>query len=210
MEKIFGVVCASLFLAGGAARVGGKIGPDGFTEIGCDLPAQLHLKNTGGSDGLGLCVFTSIAHGARWQQVSLLEDFRDWMRSRPGGGWPEKVDRMIFAIAAEKKQPVPEYLQLQGGRELFPVLRAALESGRMVQVTYSFSPTRRYGGAKIAHMVSLVGLTDRWAVILDNNYPGVDNYEWITIDQFAATFTGGRAGWAVVLLDNGPPPLPHN
>jgi len=210
MEKIALLIFGAFVVAGGAARVGGNVSPDGSTEIGCDLPARLHLRNTGGSDGLGLCVFTSIAHGARWQNLALLEDFRDWMKSRPGGGWPEKVDRMIAAIAAEKKQPVPEYLQLQGGKELFPIFRAALESGRMVQVTYSFSPTRRYGGAKISHMVSLVGLTDRWAVILDNNYPGGDNYEWMSVDQFAATFTGGRAGWAFILLNGGPPPLPHN
>lgn len=197
-------------VGGNAARVGGKTSPDKGNEIAIDLPGELHLKNAGGSDGLGLCVFTSIAHGARWQNVALLENFRDWMKKYPGGGWPQKVDQMIAKIAKEKGEPLPEYLQLQGGREILDVIRVAIDSGRMVQVTYSRSPTGRYNGAKISHMVSLVHLDSKWACILDNNYPGVDSLEWMTVDQFVETFTNGRAGWAFVLLDAPPPPLPFN
>src|SRR5581483_10835823 len=51
-----------------AASVGGPRHDDG-TEVACDLPNDLHLKNTDGSDGAGLCVFCSIAHSARWQNV---------------------------------------------------------------------------------------------------------------------------------------------
>ena len=59
-------------------------------------------------------------------------------------------------------------------------------------------------------MVSLVHLDSQYACVLDNNYPGVDQYEWMSVDEFLRTFTGGRSGWAVVLLDGGPPPLPWN
>lgn len=191
------------------ASVGGKTAPDG-TEIQIDLPAALHLKNVGGSDGAGLCVFTSISHSARWSNVGLLENFRDWMKRYPGGGYPSKVDQKIAQIAKEKGVPPPAYLQIEGGRETLDVLRAALASGRMPGVTYSFSPTKRYGGQRIAHMVSLVHLDDKNAAILDNNYPGIDKYEWISVEEFLQTFTGGRSGWAVILLDAGPPPLPWN
>jgi hypothetical protein len=39
----------------------------------------------------------------------------------------------------------------------------------MPAVTYGYSP--RYGG-RVAHMVNLVHLSERWAAILDNNFPG--------------------------------------
>lgn len=61
------------------ARVGGPTAPDGRTEIHVDLPPSQHLKNKGGSDGAGLCVFTSIDMAARWQDVKQLIGFRDWI-----------------------------------------------------------------------------------------------------------------------------------
>lgn len=192
------------------ASVGGKVAPDGKTEIQIDLPAALHLKNVGGSDGAGLCVFTSISHSARWCNVGLLADFRDWMKKYPGGGYPTKVDQKIAQIAKEKGVTPPSYLNVEGGKEILDVLRAACASGRMPGVTYSFSPTKRYGGQKIAHMVSLVHLDDKHACVLDNNFPGIDKYEWMSVEEFLRTFTGGRSGWAVILLDPGPPPLPWN
>src|SRR6266545_2416336 len=60
-----------------------------------DLPASQHMRNTGGmgrggpGTGLGLCVFTSITHSARWANIVDLEGFRKWMESKPGGGYPE-------------------------------------------------------------------------------------------------------------------------
>mgnify|MGYP002784804465 CR=1 FL=1 len=206
------ILCA-LLLTGGlltGANIGGKVAPDGKTEIALDLPGSQHLKNAGGSDGAGLCVFTSIAHSARWQRVELLENFRDWMKQYPGGGYPEKVNQKIAQLAKERGQAPPRYLQIEGGRELLEVLRAAVASGRMPSVTYFVSPSGRYRGQRIAHMVSLVHLDDRYACVLDNNYPGVDQYEWMSIDEFLRSFTGSRAGWAVILLDPGPPPLPWN
>lgn len=209
MDRLLFVALA-VVLFGTSATIGGKLAPDGKSEIAIDLPGSQHLKNVGGSDGAGLCVFTSISHAARWSRVELLENFRDWMRKYPGGGWPEKVDTMIGKIAKEKGVPPPLYMQVQGGREKLDLLRAALASNRMVCVTYSFSPTGRYGGKRIAHMVNLVHLDDKYACILDNNYPGENAYEWISVDQFVQTFTGGKSGWAVILIDAGPPPLPWN
>jgi hypothetical protein len=193
------------------AKVNGRQAEDG-TQIDCDLPGDLHLKNCGGSDGSGLCVFTSISHSARWQQVAVLEEFRDWMRKHPGGGYPSKVDKMIAQICQEKGVPVPAYVQVEGGD--LEVLRAACRGGRMPAVTYSFSPTGRYGGSRISHMVSLVHADERHFVVLDNNYPGSagheDTYEWLSPEEFQKTYTGGGGGWCVVLLEVPPPPPPHN
>lgn len=191
-----------------AAPVGASVaGPrhsDG-TEIACDIPGKFHLKNKGGSDGAGLCVFTSIEHDATWQEVPALKGFRDWMTRRPGGGYPQKVDKMVDAICAERRVPKPDYLQVEGGD--IEILKRACKAGLMPSVTYSFSPTGRYGGSRIAHMVSLVHADDRHFVILDNNYPGPDQYEWLTPAEFKRTYA---PGWAVILLKGGPPPVPRN
>jgi hypothetical protein len=80
----------------------------------------------------------------------------------------------------------------------------------MPAVTYSFSPSGRYGGQRIAHMVSLVHADERWFCVLDNNYIGADAYEWLSPQEFARTYAHGGQGWSVILLDPGPPPLPRN
>lgn len=188
-----------------AARVNGRENVDGV-KIQCDLPGSLHLRNTGGSDGAGLCVFTSIAHSARWQNIPLLVDFRDWMRKYPGGGYPEKVTAKINQIAKEKGVEPPEYIQVVN-RDL-EILRKACASGRMVCVTYSVSPTGRYGGSRIAHMVNLVHADKDNFVILDNNYPGDNSYEWLNEEEFLRTYAGRGSGWAVIFLTPGPPPAP--
>lgn len=200
-------VLTGLTLAQGN-RVGGKIAPDGKSEIACDLPETQMLRNKGGSDGAGLCVFTSCEHSSRWQAIPALAGFRDWMTRFPGGANPPKLKAKIEQICKERGVPVPDYIQLQGRAEILPVLKAACESGRMPAVTYSFSPTGRYQGRKIQHMVSLVFLSDDWACILDNNHPGVDKLEWISTKDFLRTFTGGSNGWAVIFATPGPPPFP--
>lgn len=212
MREIYLLVFPLLFglTAMQGNRIGGKIAPDGKSEIHCDLPAEQMLKNKGGSDGSGLCVFTSCDHSARFQEIPGLIGFRDWMTKYPGGGYPDKLKQKIAQICKERGVAVPDYIQLQGKGEIIPVLKAACESGRMPAVTYSFSPTGRYGGKRISHMVSLAFLADSWACILDNNFPGPDKLEWISTTDFLRTFTGGSNGWAVIFATPGPPPFPYS
>lgn len=196
------------------AKVGGSVSPDGQEEIQCDLPGGLHMRNTGGigprgpGSGAGLCVFTSIEHSAIHQNVPELLGFQKWMTTRPGGGYPEKVDKMISAFCKEKGVPVPRYLQVEGGD--MEILKLACKTGRMPGVTYCWSPTGRYGGSKIAHMVNTPHASDEWVCVLDNNYPGEDRYEWMSWSEFRKTFMGNGGGWAVILLSPGPPPVPTN
>lgn len=181
-------------------------GPDGAIAK-CDIPLEWHLRNKGGSEGSGLCVFTSIDHAARWQGVDSLVGFRDWMTRYPGGGWPQKVDQMIAKICKDRGVAKPRYLQVEG-RDL-EILRTAIQSGRMPGVTYGYSPSGRYNRKRISHMVSLVHADEKSWAILDNNYPG--NYEWMSNKEFLAAYTDtGGSGWAVILLDPGPPPSPYN
>ena len=170
-----------------------------------DLPDSQHLRNTGGSDGKGLCVFTSIDHAARYQNEKALIGFRDFMASHPGGGWPQKVDQFIPRMAASKGLPTPDYVQHTGGDLEF--LKLALATGRYPCVTYAGSDGVFYRG-NIAHMVNLVHLSDKWAVIHDNNYP--KQYLWMTPAEFASRWRGNGGGWAVVLLSPPPTPIPVN
>ena len=62
------------------SQIGGRTSPDGIEALVCDLPALEHMKNTGGSDGAGLCVFTSVEHCARWQNEESLRGFQQKMR----------------------------------------------------------------------------------------------------------------------------------
>jgi hypothetical protein len=180
---------------------GGKVSPDGADEITIDLPASEKKHNTGGRDGSGLCVFTSIEWAARWQNERRLFNFQQQMRQEPGGGYPEKVDRMIARYAAG----VP-YLQYEGSDP--SILAAALRSGRMPAVTYNGYDCHYRGG--VSHMVDLVHLSERWAAISDNNYPKDNQIVWMSPSEFLKRWRGGRSGWTVILLRPPPPPVPHS
>lgn len=191
------------------ASVGGRIAPDGKTEIQIDLPAKLHRRNTE-SFKLGLCVFTSIHHAAVWQDVPILQEFPKWLIDKriPGGGYPQKVAKLIARKAKEAGVPEPDYIQVEGPD--LEILKLACATGRLPSVTYSRSPTGRYGGQTIAHMVSLPHATNEFFAVLDNNYIGDTNYEWMTPQEFSRSYVGNGGGWCVILLDCGPPPAPRN
>jgi len=184
------------------ATVGGRV--MNGVELQVDLPNEQHLRNLGGSDGAGLCVFTSISHAARWQNVPILSDFRDWMTRKPGGGYPSKVDAMI----REKAGDTVDYLQVEGND--LSIIELALATGRPVSNTYGYSPTGRYGGRYVAHMVSTVHAKDGTYVVLDNNYPGDTKYEWMNKAQYLRAYKGNSQGWCVILLNPPPPPIPYN
>lgn len=183
-----------------SATVGGR-----DENIQCDLPGDLHIHNKGGSDGAGLCVFASMHHAGVWQNDPVFAGLFEWMRQHPGGGYPEKVDQMIADYCKEKGLPKPNYLQVEG--KDVEVLKAACKSGRMPCVTYSMSPTGRYDGQHISHMVNIVVANDAGVWVLDNNYPGDDKYEKMSWDEFNRAYA---PGWCVVLLNPAPPPPPHN
>lgn len=187
----------------GTITVGGPTAPDGRTQVICDLPVDQRTRNVGGRDGLGLCVFSSIGHSARWQNERRLVNFQKQMRAEPGGGWPEKVDRMI-----EKYGKGTRYVQYEGGDP--SILELALKTGRMPGVTYD-GRDPHYGG-RIAHMVNLVYIDKDKAAVLDNNFvePAEQSIVWMSRDEFLSRWRGGGGGWAVVLLANPPPPPPLN
>lgn len=184
---------------------GGSVSPDGAEVVQLDFPPAQCTKNVGGTDGAGLCVFTSIGHSARWQNEKSLEDFQQKMRAERGGGWPEKTTQMIAKYGKRPDGTLPGYVQYEGSD--LEILRVALRSGRMPAVTYSGKDGVFYKGP-IAHMVNLIHLSDKWAAIRDNNYVEAQQILWLSPEQFRERWLGGRQGWAVVLLAPAPPPIP--
>lgn len=192
-------------------RADGPVAPDGRTAVQIDVPLELRLRNSGGSDGprgpgsgSGLCVSTSIEVAGRYQGEPRLVGLQEKMKHEPGGGHPAKVDRMLAKYA-----PGAPYLQVEDADPAF--LRLCLESGYLVCTTVM-------GGA---HMVNLVHLDGQWACLLDNNAPWgtgpggakLDNrLKWVrTPDYLRDADSFGRGIWAVVVLGKGPPPpIPTN
>lgn len=181
------------------ASEGGPRYQDG-TEVQCDLPLSQWIKNVGGRDGAGLCVFTSINMAAYWQNCEELFKFQQQMRSEPGGGYPAKVDRMM-----KKYAPTAKYVQYSGNDPA--ILDLALKTGRIPSVTYGYS--ERYGG-RVAHMVNLVHMDDKLACVLDNNFIGAERLEWMSRGEFLRRWKLGGGGWTVILLNPPPPPIPVN
>jgi hypothetical protein len=181
------------------------------TEIQVDLPESMHKRNVS-SRNQGCCVFRSLHHAALWQNVPALVGFPEWLQQKglTGGGYSGNVRERITAICKERGVPEPEYIQIEGGKaEDLELLRLACATGRLVSVTYRRSPTGRYGGGNIAHMVNVPHCDQQFVAVLDNNYIGATNYEWMSPEEFIRV-CNPRGFWAVILLAPPPPPPPRN
>lgn len=180
------------------------VGPDGKV-VRTNMPLNLYIRNTGGSDGLGLCVFTSIYHTGVYQGLPFY-DFRKYMERKPGGGWPEKVDRMVSEYCRAYKYDVPNYVHVYGLKSI-DVIELAIRRGHMVCITWG-TDYSHYGGQTIAHMVNCVYLDKDWGAIVDNNFP--NEVLWVrrkTFEKYAA-WTGRLSQdglWAIIFFDN---PMP--
>ena len=191
------VACASGQAWYDSAKIDGPVN-DGV-EIEVELPISQHVKNFGApADGKGLCVFASLTMAARWHNIAALSDVIHKLKQ--GGGWPEKVEKTIKQFSPDTK-----YIQYEGTDPA--VLDKALSEDIPACVTYGYG--ERYGMQTIYHMVLLVHLDHERAVILDNNFPGT--YEWMSREEFLRRWIhpGGK-GWAIVMLEPTPPPIPRN
>jgi len=214
------ILAASLWLCFGKSRSQEETGPahvskDGPASDGTPeqipLPPSIRMRNVGGSDGAGLCVNTSLEHAARYQGIFGLYGLREWSRQFPGGSYPERVDKQLAEFCRTKGVSLPLYLNVETCD--LDLLRKATDTGRPVSITYSVSPTGRYEGRRIAHMLNLVAAGagkgpdgKGWWGIMDNNHP--DSTEWMSEAQFRQTWCGRGQGWAVIFLDPAPPAIP--
>lgn len=192
---------------GDRPALGTYTSPDGKYTVSVALPPAERKANIA-SRGLGCCVFRSIDHAARWQNVPQLRGFPEWMKENgvPGGGYPSKVDQLIPLISKDRNLPAPKYVQYEGGD--YEIIRRILESGRMACVTYNGHDPFYGLNATIAHMVNVVFANAEWVAVFDNNHVG--DLMWMSPPEFMKRFTSGGYGWAVCLLNGPPPPSPWN
>lgn len=171
-------------------------------EAQCPLPKQFHIKNRGGIDGAGLCVWATINHAAHWQNINELKTIFEYMGKQPGGGWPGKVDKYL-----KGKFNFTRYVQAEGMENVLPLLEYAANTNRMACITYGWDRS----GAKIAHMVNCVFFGEVGCA-LDNNHPRT--WEWMTKEELLRRIrsshlvSSGDASWIIVFLDDPPPPVP--
>lgn len=182
--------------------------PDGVA-IECDYPSDRMEKNLAGTDGSGLCVFASASRAMDWHGIRSGHGMLHWMTSKPGGGWPQKFDDMMREYFQEKEEQVPAYVQMDGTD--FDFVQKALASGKLVCCTYNYSPSGRYSGGRISHMVNVHHHDGQRVAIGDNNFVGADQYEWLTVEEWkkCAADSRGRT-WAIAFDAPAPPPPPHN
>lgn len=215
--RIHTVVLAALLLALPAVALPSIEALSEGTDDGAALrlPLELRKKNIGSPypDGPGCCVFRSLDHAARYQNVPALFAFPEWMVDRGvrGGGWPQKVSELIPRICRDRGLPAPAYLQHTNGD--LELLYAAIKSGRMPSITYA-GRDMHYGNVRVRHMVNPIHLdppdaSPRRAAILDNNFVGERQIVWMTAAELRDRWLDMDGGWAIVLLGPSPPPRPQ-
>lgn len=143
------------------------------------IPPALHIRNEGGSDGAGLCVYASMVMAGAWQQVADLTGLKSsalwrYVKARPGGSYPSKLTEDVQTVYGDSARIV----NYNGQDDT--VLETLARQRKPFGIT--FGTGRNYNYARIPHMVD--GLhyeRNGWACILDNNFPGV--YSWMPASE---------------------------
>lgn len=199
------------------------VAPDGTKAI-IDIPTLQHMQNTGGTDGYGLCVPTSVTVAAKWHNLPELYGFRKFAEGRPGGSYPEQLDSDLKLYASRNKIKLPPFIQHTGGDDAF--LDLLMATRRMGGITYA--GVDGFYDSPVAHMVNSAHLDATRGAIIDNNRPG--NWVWMTRAQLLNRWKGlhddGKAmlvpvrqgvrtiwvpvggGWCFAFLGPPAPPVP--
>lgn len=167
------------------------------TTANAPIPPALRFRNEGGSDGLGLCVPTSITINGRYQHVPGLENGREsrlWQaaKHRPGGYGPDKLAKLVNEIMPGEKWA--SYV----GRDTSILDKLSAEG-------YPIGATMNTGGLynymPIHHMISLAHFDSRKGVacVADNN-DDAEIYRWMPATEFARRWIDGGTGWAWIWL----------
>jgi hypothetical protein len=190
-----GVILAALLLVNQT--------PDGRGEVALDapkyqgqsasapIPAAMHIRNEGGSNGAGLCVIASVLCNGRYQGVPALKDGKAselWRgaKSRPGGYYPGKLRELV-----EKTVPGETYASFE---QRDPTILDTL-SRKGLPIGATMSTGAMYNYRPIHHMISLVHYrTEGYACVVDNNDPG--HFRWMPAAEFARRWVDGATGWA--------------
>lgn len=188
----------------------------GNDTITVDLPGSQQFQNIGSKipsgpkrDHLGMCVFSAIEMSALACGLEQMRGWRNWCAEKyEGGGWPEKVDLCLRDWFTAKGIPPIPYIQYEG-KDPASFMALCEKTRRPFGMTYGYSP--RYGGRSIQHMVTGVMFRNNYGVVLDNNFPGEDRYEWVERDEFIRrTIYPNKSAWLFAWLPPAPPLSPRN
>lgn len=157
------------------------------------IPAELHIRNEGGSDGAGLCVISSILANGRYQHVPGLEGGKEsalWRsaKERPGGYYPEKLAALVDEV-----MPGEKYASYVGTDP--KILEELSAKGYPIGATMNTGALYNY--APIHHMISLAHYEHgkgKWACVVDNNDPG--KFHWMPSEEYDRRWIDGGEGWA--------------
>lgn len=155
------------------------------------IPARMHVRNEGGSDGQGLCVIASILANGQYQGVPGLDAAKGsalWQAAKraPGGYYPEKLESLVNRTNPGEKWA--SYL----GRDP-SILDRLSRAGYPIGATMNTG--QLYGYRPIHHMVSLVHYrSGGMASVVDNNDPG--KFHWMPAQEFDRRWVDGSTGWA--------------
>jgi hypothetical protein len=168
--------------------LGGTVSPDGQTHSVLWV-SSLEFPPNIASAGLGCCSFRALDYCARLQDEPDLVGLPEKMVHDhvPGGGYPEKVDRIISRYA-----PGTHYWNDTSGD--VRILTAAWKSQRPVCIDYSGHDPHYQG--PIAHCVTLIAYDPDhdWAAIIDNNYPKLDQIVWMSRKALKQRWHGWNYG----------------
>lgn len=155
---------------------------------------KFHIRNEGGSDGAGLCVYASVVMAGATQGVADLATLKAsalWRhaKSRPGGSYPEKLARDLNAVYPFEKYG--EKWQQYTGTD-FEVLEKWSKEGRTVASTMNTGGLYNY--QPIHHMIDVIGFKrGGYAGVVDNNEPYIRR--WMPAKEFERRAIDGGTAW---------------
>lgn len=152
-----------------------------------DVPAALRQRNWTSGWGQGSCVHATLINLLRWQGQKQLA--ASWANAYSGGEGPDGLSDKAASNGLK-------LVQTQNGDVSF--LEWAVRTRRGAGVTVQ----------NASHMVALVGLDAKEALILDPNAP--ESIQHWARDRFLNEWRSGRGGgWAVTPIAGSPlPPKP--
>ena len=183
-----------------------RTGPNGVTPT-VDYPEELWFKNIGSEkDGAGMCVFTAFEFSALWAGLEEFRGFRNWCAKHyPGGGTPDKLQKLVDAYCKEKQIKAPDIKQYEGTDVAW--LKQCLRNGWLPGCTlFHSSRYKGRGGQPLNIIYHMTNCASEWA-ILDNNFP---DYEWYAGQQaFEAAVKDHGKYWGFCIVAPGAPPIPR-
>lgn len=146
-----------------------------------DLPVNLRQHNYKG----GSCYHASIENVMIGQ--GLYAESQEYRRLYSGGAYTGTISNNLT------KQGI-KFAYTNNGD--FEFLVKALNSRRMIALPY-----------KPGHAINLCGLTNEWAIMLDNNTP--HKYDYVPLETFKRAWVHSYGGSAITVVSTPLPPIPH-